>query len=96
MGRTRTIPLVPRDALAEWIELVSALAVHGPTPCEVSATPDDWHADRPRPIQNAVDGCRRCGAAPECAAYARAADERHGVWGWVIAEDRATLSRSAA
>lgn len=88
--------LIPPEAMDEWRELVSALEVHGPAPCEEAGVADLWHADKVAQVAEAVTGCRGCGAAPECLAYALAADERYGVWGGagaIAAARRAPSSR---
>lgn len=92
----KPVQLIPPEALPEWRELVGALEVHGPVPCEESATPDDWHADKGPQLTEAQKGCGDCGAVPECLAYAIAADERFGVWGGKSAQERVARSRPAA
>jgi hypothetical protein len=44
----------------------------------------------------AVAGCWRCPAREACLAYAVAADEREGVWGATLPEERRELRRDAA
>ena len=91
----KSLPLIPPEALPEWRTLVSALEVHGPVPCEDWENPDAWHADKGRQLDEALAGCCRCGAAPECLSYALAADERFGVYGGLTAGQRRGLLRDA-
>jgi len=39
--------------------------------------------------------CRLCGARQACLTYALAADERFGIWGGTLPEERQALRRNA-
>jgi WhiB family redox-sensing transcriptional regulator len=67
-------------------------------PCRVAKAetwwPDKRDADGPA-AHGAVAACHRCPAESACLAYALAADERFGVWGGTLPEDRkARLART--
>ena len=87
--------MIPPHALPHWRDLVGALEVHGPVPCEDWGNSDAWHADRGPQLEWALAGCCRCGAAPECLSYALAADERFGVYGGLTPGQRRDLLRDA-
>ena len=63
-------------------------------PCR-SGDPDAWWPDRkaidsPATLE-AVAACWSCSAWEACLSYALAADERGGVWGGLLAEERRAL-----
>jgi WhiB family redox-sensing transcriptional regulator len=84
--------LVRTGAEDAWRELLQALDRHGPVPCQ-SGDPEWWWPVRtPLPrAAPAVAACRRCGAQRACLAYALAADERFGIWGGTLPEERLAL-----
>ena len=74
--------IVAVAALPAWRALHDALAGVEP-PC--SGAPGLWTGPD-MDAAAAVEGCERCSALAECAAYAEAAGEREGVWGGVWRE----------
>jgi len=82
---------VPPKAAAEWIELTHRLEEVGPVACQ-TGDPAAWWPKRYEMNRAAVNGavaaCRRCPAAVPCLAYALAADERFGIWGGTLPEER--------
>jgi hypothetical protein len=85
---------VPPHAVAEWLDLRRALEDAGRVPCQSDDAeawwPDVKSAYGPR-ARRAVEACRRCPAADACLTYALAADERFGVWGGTLPEERRAL-----
>ena len=81
-----------RDA---WLELRRALDRHGPVPCQ--SDPERWWPVRVpvRGVVRAVQACRSCGAQGACLAYALAADERFGIWGGTLPEERQAVRTGA-
>lgn len=81
---------VPEHARAEWNAMHEQILRTGPTPC---AGPDRDHwTGTPAQQARAADQCLDCPALDACLAYARAADERTGVWGGLTPSER-TLRR---
>ena len=86
--------VVPPHAVAEWLELNQALADAGTVPCTTDDAGDWWpdgHATRAAAARRALAGCRRCAVAAACLAYALAADERFGIWGGTLPEQRRAM-----
>jgi Transcription factor WhiB len=85
------VGIVPVVARGQWLALTRVLEELPPVPCQTGDKeawwPDKRDLDSPA-TQGAVAGCRRCPAEGACLAYALAADERFGVWGGTLPEDR--------
>lgn len=75
---------IPTQARPAYVALVAALdrlADQGRTPV-CARRPDAWSSEAPAAVRReAAAACGWCPARVQCAAYAVAADERHGVWG---------------
>lgn len=89
---------IPPEAAPAWVSLTCALdrlAEQGGRP--VCATrPDQWSADaRASARSDAAEACTYCPALHPCAAFADAADERHGVWGGIDRARRPAKERAA-
>lgn len=82
---------VPPGAEAEWQRLAVALEDAGTVPCRTSDA-EAWWPDKPQmdapSTRRAVQSCWRCPARAECLDYAIAADERFGVWGATLPDER--------
>lgn len=76
------------DCSPELRALAVALGSVEP-PCRTT-DPELWFALDPAP---AVSLCAGCHAIPECAAYARANREQHGIWAGVDFEAKRTNKR---
>jgi hypothetical protein len=91
--------LLPAGARTEWLTLAAVLADHGPPPCE-EGDPEAWWPDKKTmdapSTRAAVRGCWRCPARDACLAYAVAADERGGIWGGLLPDERREMRRQAA
>jgi WhiB family redox-sensing transcriptional regulator len=93
--------LMPPTAQDEWLRLAAALAdpALDEVPCR-AGDPEDWWPDRKQldsPVTLAAsDACRSCRARAACLDYALAADERFGIWGGTLPNERAALRRVAA
>jgi hypothetical protein len=88
--------LLPPEARNEWLTLAAMLAEHGPAPCETS-DPEAWWPDK-KEVSTAealvaLDACQRCPARDVCLDYALAADERFGIWGATLPQDRQGMPR---
>jgi hypothetical protein len=92
--------LMPPTAHAEWLRLAALLdeLPDDAVPCR--ADPGAWWPERKQlageATQEAVTGCRRCAAQVACLDYAMAADERFGIWGATLPEERRSMPASAA
>lgn len=89
---------VPAGAVVEWQILAAHLEDAGTVPCR-EGDPESWWPDKKNtdaaPTRIAVHGCWRCPAREACAAYAVAADEREGVWGGMLPDERQQVRQSA-
>lgn len=89
---------VPPKALTEWLTLARLLEEAGAVPCRTS-DPEAWWPDRKNldapATRMAVHGCWRCPAREACLEYAVAANEREGVWGGLLPDERMALLRAA-
>ena len=89
--------LIPPEARNEWLTLTRAVDALGDTvPCR-TGDPDAWWPDKkaldsPATL-GAIAACWSCGAREACLSYALAADEREGVWGGLLPEERRALLR---
>lgn len=82
---------VPPRAVGEWLELQAALqALAGPPLC--SDDPGRWFSTVLEDVADAVAVCALCPVRAECAAYAIAADEKHGTFGGVTELERRQLA----
>ena len=87
----RVLWAIPPKALDAWLELQSRLEEVGTVPCR-SADASAWWPDR-RDLDSpathgAIEACRRCPLRRPCAEYAVVADERFGVWGATLPDER--------
>jgi WhiB family redox-sensing transcriptional regulator len=83
--------LVPVAAVTQWVRLRTLLDQVGPVPCQIGPAEAWWpdaKAARGPAVRRAVAGCRRCPVSQACLAYALAADERFGVWGGTLPQQR--------
>jgi hypothetical protein len=64
--------------------------IHQPgLPCKDPANdPDLWHSTGNDHIAQAQTLCRRCPRLDDCATWAVATRQRHGVWGAITARER--------
>jgi Transcription factor WhiB len=90
---------IPAAAWDEWLWLSAELEREGPIPCR-TGDPESWWPtvgqwSTPR-TRAAVDACRGCPAVAACLAYALAADERFGVWGGTLPDQRRALRSMTA
>ena len=95
-GSERVPWAIPSAAEAAWLELQRQLEEVGTVPCRESDVAAWWPDRRDldsAATQGAIDTCRRCPLQGPCAEYAVAADERFGVWGGLLPEDRRALRR---
>jgi hypothetical protein len=95
----RVLWAIPPEALDAWLELRSGLEEVGTVPCR-SADASAWWPDK-RELDSAVthgaiNACRKCPLQRGCAEYALVADERFGVWGATLPEERLTARLVAA
>jgi Transcription factor WhiB len=89
--------LIPPGARGQWLALTSALEANPTVPCRVQ-DPESWWPDRKdldsATTHGAVAGCRHCPVAGECLDYALAADERFGIWGGRLPDERKSALRA--
>ena len=90
----RVLWAIPPKALDAWLELQSGLEEVGTVPCQ-SADALAWWPDRrdlnSAATHGAIAACRRCRLRQPCAEYAIAADERFGVWGATLPDERRAM-----
>ncbi|GAB2535236.1 WhiB family transcriptional regulator [Brachybacterium huguangmaarense] len=78
---------VPEHARLEWNTLHDLIASHRtPTPC-AGEHRNRWMGS-PRDLAWAAEQCLDCPVMGACLTYARAADERSGVWGGTLPAER--------
>lgn len=84
------IPATARDA---WLTLTELLDRVGPVPCCTGDAEAWWPARRPltSAVLRALDACHRCPAQEPCLSYALAADERFGIWGGTLPDERRAM-----
>ncbi|MCU1614691.1 MAG: Transcription factor WhiB [Frankiales bacterium] len=84
--------LMPTGAVTEWLTLSALLDELDDSDVPCRADPAAWWPDRKylnSPTTNAaVMACEGCPARDACLAYALAADEREGVWGGLLPDER--------
>lgn len=90
---------IPPKALTEWLRLSTIINGEGAAvPCRTS-DPEAWWPDKKNvdgpAAQMAVDACCACPAMNACLAYALAADEREGVWGGMLPDERRARGQAA-
>lgn len=87
------------QALTEWLTLTRLVDEIGAVPCRTS-DPEAWWPDRKNldapATRMAVHGCWRCPAREACLDFALAANEREGVWGGLLPDERRASQRAAA
>jgi len=76
MSKPPTNHGLPEDAQRLHLELTAA-AEQQRSPCRGR---DEWTSEDAADRAAALEACSHCPLQAPCAAYARAADERHGVW----------------
>lgn len=90
---------IPAKALNEWQELSAALDEAGTVPCR-SSDPEAWWPEKKdmdsSPTREAVCACWRCPAREACLDFALAANEREGVWGGLLPDQRREMRQAAA
>jgi hypothetical protein len=95
----RVLWAIPPKAVDAWLALQSRLEEVGDVPCRTTDDVSAWWPDK-RDLNSpatygAVAACRRCALRDPCAGYAIAADERFGVWGATVPEERRTARLAA-
>jgi hypothetical protein len=95
----RVLRAIPPEALDAWLRLQARLEEVSTVPYR-SADASAWWPDR-RDLHSpatraAIAACCRCPLRHPCAEYAIAADERFGVWGATLPEERRTARLVAA
>ena len=86
---------VPAEARDAWLELNGVLDRVGTVPCQCG-DPEAWWPPARKPFHaalRAVAACHGCAAQDACLAYALAADERFGIWGGTLPDERRALRR---
>jgi hypothetical protein len=85
---------IPPKALAEWVRLSTLVDEIGTVPCRTS-DPEAWWPDRKNldapATRMAVHGCWRCPAREACLDFALVANEREGVWGGTLPDERKSI-----
>jgi hypothetical protein len=81
------------------LTLTSLVDEIGAVSCRTS-DPEAWWPHRKQvnepAARMAVDACCGCRAMDACLAYALAADEREGIWGGTLPDERRAMSALAA
>jgi hypothetical protein len=97
-GSDRVPWAIPPAARAAWLDLQDQLELVGTVPCRTADNsawwPDKRDLDSPA-THGAIAACRRCPLRGPCAEYAIAADERFGVWGATLPDERRATRRRA-
>lgn len=91
---------MPAGASTEWLALAAVLDSSPDSEIPCRADPAAWWPDR-KGVHSvdtlaAVSACHGCPARDACLAYALAADEREGVWGGLLPDERRAMVRTAA
>ncbi len=83
---------IPPRAVSAWLALQVGLEEVGDVPCQNTNDVSAWWPDRrdlhSPATQKAVAACRSCPLRHPCADYAIAADERFGIWGATLPDER--------
>ena len=96
----RALWAIPPTAVGAWQVLQAKLEeVGGDVPCRTTDDVSAWWPDK-RDLNSpatygVVAACRRCALRDPCAEYAIAADERFGVWGATVPEERRSARLAA-
>ncbi len=88
---------IPAGALAEWLRLAAVLDEISTVPCQTDTEawwPDRKDLDAPS-TRSAVRACWRCPARAACLSFALAANERFGVWGGMLPDERRGMRQAA-
>src|SRR4051812_29313233 len=96
-GSDRVPWAIPPRAEAAWLELQRQLEEVGTVACQTADAAAWWpdKRDLDSPVtRRVIAACRRCPLRDPCAAYALIADERFGVWGATLPDDRRAMRRS--
>ncbi|MGY1615612.1 WhiB family transcriptional regulator [Geodermatophilus sp. SYSU D00691] len=87
---------IPPTALPAWLDLQAGLEEVGTVECQTQDYAAWWphkrDLDSPA-THGAKAACRLCPLRGPCAEYAIAADERFGVWGATLPEERRAIRR---
>ena len=89
--------LLPGVAWDEWFRLSAELEADPHVPCREGDSRAWWPEGRAigsPATRAAVDACRDCRAQAACLDYALAADERFGIWGGTLPDERKALRRA--
>jgi Transcription factor WhiB len=88
---------VSLPAQVAWMELQTRLEEVGTVPCQTQDV-SAWWPDRRElgspATHGAIAACRGCPLRRPCAEYAIAADERFGVWGATLPDERRAIRRA--
>jgi hypothetical protein len=88
----RVLWAIPPKALDAWMVLQAKLEEVGDVPCQSADDASAWWPDRrdldSPATRGAIAACRQCPLRHPCGDYAMAADERFGVWGATLPEER--------
>jgi hypothetical protein len=94
----RVLRAIPPEALDAWLRLQAGLEEVGTVPYR-SADASAWWPDRrdldSAATRGAIAACRQCPLRHPCAEDAIAADERSGVWGATLPDERRTARLAA-
>jgi hypothetical protein len=86
---------IPPKALGAWLELQAKVEEARDVPCQTTEDVSAWWPDK-RDLNSpathgAVVACLLCPLRHPCAEYAIAADERFGVWGATLPDERRAM-----
>lgn len=87
------VELIPAVALDQWLALAQVLDEIDTVPCRTRNPEEWWPVRKPfgTATRRAIAFCHGCPAEGACLAYALAADERFGVWGGTLPDDRRAM-----
>jgi hypothetical protein len=85
--------LIPAAARDQWLALAQVLDEIDPVPCGIDDPEAWWPVRKPfgTATQRAIAACHGCPAQGACLSYALAADERFGIWGGTLPDDRRAM-----
>src|SRR3954454_23603442 len=96
----RVLWAIPSRAQGAWLQLQAKLEEVPDVPCGTAEDVSAWWPDRrdlhSPATREAVAACCECPLRHPCAEYALAADERFGVWGATLPDERRTARLVAA
>ena len=87
----RALWAIPPEAVDAWLQLQSRLEEVGTVPCRSADASAWWPGRRDlhwSATRGAIATCCQCPLRHPCAEYAIAADERSGVWGATLPDER--------